>query len=98
MMNKIQFNDLINYLKNRPSEAQRLAALVLGAKVAEPEKKQIREWLTIKEVGERVGRGKSWVVGIMDLLPEEAKMRRDYGRREWRIDWTMCGDTIARMR
>lgn len=72
-MNKIQFNELINYLQCRPSEAERLRA-VLGK--SESKQTTTDEWLTAKEVGNRVGRSSRWIRSIQQTLPQDCIQRR----------------------
>lgn len=90
-MSKKEFNDLINYMRNRPGERDRLIE-ALGLGQASPEEgisiasktqpcKSIT-WVTVRQAGEAIGRSGKWVREHMHLFPSAMKTRE--GRGSWR--------------
>ena len=80
-MNRREFNELINYISNRPDEALRLEAVINKAKmgktpgrVTDVERDSSR-WLTASEVGKEMGRSHQWVKDKDKILPDSAKRR-----------------------
>ncbi len=77
-MNRREFNELINYISNRPEEALRLEAVIMKAKgktlgqVTDVERDSSR-WLTASEVGREMGRSHQWVKDKDKILPDSAK-------------------------
>lgn len=90
-MSKKEFNDLINYMRNRPGERDRLIE-ALGLGQASPEEgisiavksqpsKSIT-WVTVRQAGEAIGRSGKWVREHMHLFPSSMKTRE--GRGSWK--------------
>lgn len=79
-MKKAEFNDLLNYLKNRPEEVARLKA-VLGAETP----KATPVWVTAKAAGDTIGKSGSWVRKHIDLFPSARTVQRG-GRDVWLIN------------
>lgn len=70
MMTRNQFDDLVNYIRYRPEEAQRLRE-ALGA-VAPGQSK----WVTATEAGELIGKSGKWIREHMFLFPQAMQVRR----------------------
>ena len=66
-MNRREFNELINYISNRPDEALRLEAVINKAKMGKTPgqvtdvERDTGRWLTASEVGREMGRSHQWV-------------------------------------
>lgn len=93
-MSKKEFNDLINYMRNRPGERDRLIeALGLGRASQEEGSSKTSAvkngvaaksitWVTVSQAGEAIGRSGKWVREHMHLFPSAMKTRE--GRGSWR--------------
>ena len=94
-MNKREFRDLVNYIKNRPEEARELMQALtqkstfyfheIGEK--EAERGSIGQWLTASEVGKEIGRSRQWVKDHDDVLPVGSKRQSQTGRRTRMYLW-----------
>ena len=70
-MKRQDFNNLINYLKNRPEEVQRLRE-VLGAEPPKP----ATVWLSATDAGKEIGKSGSWIRQHIDLWPSAKRVQR----------------------
>ena len=99
-MNKSQFNDILNYIKNRPTEAARLReALGIAASgrdegaYIEGQAQSIckgsgREimWVTAAEAGRCIDKSAKWVRDHIGLFPSAFKSWKGCGRFTWMFD------------
>lgn len=95
-MNKVQFNELICYLKNRPAEAQRLME-VIGGKSECKQAQVADQWLTAKEVGLRIGQSGKWVREHRYELPADCVVQRGL-KRTWYFNFTRIENQLQMMR
>ncbi len=93
-MNKKEFNELINYISNRPEEARRLCEVLTVVKQVAQQSGckhdyddecssgvSDSQWLTASQVGRKMGRSHQWVKDHDCNLPESAKRLSNSGRK-----------------
>lgn len=72
MINRIQFNGLLSYLKARPNEAERMRE-ALGIKAEEEPKV---EWITATEAGTLIGKSAKWVKEHLVMFPSARRVQQ----------------------
>ena len=80
-MNKREFSELVNWLKNRPDEAKRLAAVL---EVNTEEKEEGCTWVGVSEAAKHLGKSATWVKLHIELFPSRFKAEQR-GRSVWKL-------------
>lgn len=109
----VNHKKIIRYYANHPSEARELLRTLLGGAdiphfqsfykstfnknlVAS---RRADEWLTAKEVGERIGMSSRWVRERLQLISDSAKSKKPRGARyQWMINFAIVGEQLQQLK
>lgn len=104
-MTSRDFHNMLSYLRNRPSEAQRLRDLLFtelsttGENRSTVNKSPRRQWLSVREAAMQIGRSTSWLHKRLGELPSQAVAEQTRGSRKmYYIDYAMVSELLQQMK